>query len=338
MVDRDMFGHRQAPPELEQQDADDSLILLVCFIVASCSVYLCCCTACCTRCFVCRWLGCPWFGKRQAAQNGDAPPRIEVVDGDLLGNDPALISHVRRGKSVGTAYLLLLTAGIFGAHHFYLERVMHGVLAIFTLNFLGLGWSIDVLAMPLYVRWANGGVAAFAPLDAPAWPLLCRLPVIAVVAFVAISSLVQRTPMLLNDIGVVDLDIRLAGTSANPYDLLRVQRGAPKKAVMKAQEQRLKEAQGSPECKAKPGGSACKGMQEDFSSAASYIIYGPSKESPSSARRKDSWRDRRKARKEADADDKPDKMSQEWGALFNATKEAFEWAIYNISDIFTFDE
>lgn len=40
------------------------------------------------------------------------------------------LSNGRCAKDMKTAYLLLFATGLFGAHHFYLERLLHGCLAV----------------------------------------------------------------------------------------------------------------------------------------------------------------------------------------------------------------
>lgn len=69
------------------------------------------------------------------------------------------------------SYVLWLNP-FFPAHHFYLQRLVHGccaqcnglregvqlewrLLALYTMNFLGCGWLLDAILMPYYVRSFN---------------------------------------------------------------------------------------------------------------------------------------------------------------------------------------
>lgn len=48
------------------------------------------------------------------------------------------------------AYLIWLFGGLFGLHHFYLRRPLHGILYGCTLGLCGLGWLADIFAIPRY--------------------------------------------------------------------------------------------------------------------------------------------------------------------------------------------
>ncbi|XP_070569576.1 uncharacterized protein [Ptychodera flava] len=58
-------------------------------------------------------------------------------------------------KSTCDAYVLGIPLGFLGLHHFYLDRIGFGLLYIFTLGLLGVGWIIDILRMPCLVRDVN---------------------------------------------------------------------------------------------------------------------------------------------------------------------------------------
>lgn len=58
-------------------------------------------------------------------------------------------------KSLTVAFLLWGTLGLFGAHHFYLRRDRHGMIHLFTLGGLFMGWMHDAFLMRHYVKWAN---------------------------------------------------------------------------------------------------------------------------------------------------------------------------------------
>lgn len=61
------------------------------------------------------------------------------------------------GTTKVTAYILCVSPlGIFGAHHFYLERYLNGVFYLATLGLFGFGWIFDMLRLPvLYERYAG---------------------------------------------------------------------------------------------------------------------------------------------------------------------------------------
>ena len=50
-------------------------------------------------------------------------------------------------KSKGTAYILWLFLGLFGAHRFYLNKVGTGILYFFTVGLFGVGWLYDLFTL-----------------------------------------------------------------------------------------------------------------------------------------------------------------------------------------------
>ena len=50
-------------------------------------------------------------------------------------------------KSKGTAYLLLIFLGAFGAHCFYLGKIGKGILYLFTFGLFGIGWFVDLFTL-----------------------------------------------------------------------------------------------------------------------------------------------------------------------------------------------
>ncbi|XP_072020788.1 uncharacterized protein [Amphiura filiformis] len=58
-------------------------------------------------------------------------------------------------KYIDDAYILAFPLGIFGAHHFYLNRPGLGIVYFCTLGIFGLGWIVDLFRMPALVRDAN---------------------------------------------------------------------------------------------------------------------------------------------------------------------------------------
>lgn len=50
-------------------------------------------------------------------------------------------------KSKKTAIICCLIGGVIGAHDFYLGRIVAGLIKLFTLNFVGFGWFIDMIKL-----------------------------------------------------------------------------------------------------------------------------------------------------------------------------------------------
>ena len=68
---------------------------------------------------------------------------------------------VLRIKSKGVAYLLWFFLGFLSAHRFYLGKIGSGILYLFTLQLLGIGWIIDLFTLGTQVDIYNalhGGV------------------------------------------------------------------------------------------------------------------------------------------------------------------------------------
>ncbi|XP_041355696.1 uncharacterized protein LOC121373253 [Gigantopelta aegis] len=58
-------------------------------------------------------------------------------------------------KSLVEAYILAVTLGILGAHHFYLRRPWFGIAYLFTFGLFGIGYVVDLCRMPCLVAAAN---------------------------------------------------------------------------------------------------------------------------------------------------------------------------------------
>jgi len=89
-----------------------------------------------------------------------ASARGAVLSIEYMSADEATTLAVERAakenKSLFVAYLLWLTLGAFGTHHFYLGRDEHAILHAASLNgALCFGWWRDFFCMPRYVRAAN---------------------------------------------------------------------------------------------------------------------------------------------------------------------------------------
>merc|ERR1711924_113195 len=100
----------------------------------------------------------------------------------------------------------------------------HGVLAATTLNFLMIGWTIDFMVMPFYLRTFNSKTVYFARHDRSCKRIL-RVPLLFMLWFIIFSFGFIKIPRLLQDAGIVDIDAAEAGTKENPYELFNIQRG-----------------------------------------------------------------------------------------------------------------
>ncbi|CAL1546237.1 unnamed protein product [Lymnaea stagnalis] len=71
-------------------------------------------------------------------------------------NEEMLLSPSGREKQLCAAYAIGLTPlGILGAHHYYLNRPIWGIVYTFTLGLMGLGWIFDWIRMTWLVSRAN---------------------------------------------------------------------------------------------------------------------------------------------------------------------------------------
>lgn len=67
--------------------------------------------------------------------------------------------ELTRYYSLTVAYLLWLVFGLLGGHWFYLGHPWRGVLYFCTAGIFGLGWIVDGINMPDYVRLRNDGLS-----------------------------------------------------------------------------------------------------------------------------------------------------------------------------------
>lgn len=58
-------------------------------------------------------------------------------------------------KSLGVAYLLWFFFGVLGVHHFYLGKVVRGVLYLLTFAWFTIGWWVDLFTLPRQVDMVN---------------------------------------------------------------------------------------------------------------------------------------------------------------------------------------
>ncbi|XP_059169252.1 uncharacterized protein LOC131951012, partial [Physella acuta] len=73
-------------------------------------------------------------------------------------NTPKIVRKYKK-KSIYIAYLLYITGGIFGIHHWYLKRSAWSILYQITLGFLGLGCVLDFFRIPSLVSHANDEIS-----------------------------------------------------------------------------------------------------------------------------------------------------------------------------------
>eukprot|EP00401_Gymnodinium_catenatum_P017816 CAMPEP_0117518012 /NCGR_PEP_ID=MMETSP0784-20121206/31909_1 /TAXON_ID=39447 /ORGANISM="" /LENGTH=266 /DNA_ID=CAMNT_0005313913 /DNA_START=197 /DNA_END=994 /DNA_ORIENTATION=- len=136
----------------------------------------------------------------------------------------ASLIEVEPTKLKSTAYLLWLTVGIFGGHHFYLDRPLHGLVATWTCNFMGAGLIVDAFMMPAYVRGFNGTrTIPGAPEGIrPKW-VFAAMALLAIV-WTTLAYIVVHGPVMLQRYNVVDI-ARLGGTVPNAYRVLGLPNG-----------------------------------------------------------------------------------------------------------------
>ncbi|CAE7679790.1 unnamed protein product, partial [Symbiodinium necroappetens] len=266
-----------------------------------------CCSCCCRCC----------CGKREVP----VPPPVAQPDAVQVDGRKVSVEHLIQTKDPRTAYFLWLTLGLVGAHHFYTDRLLHGVLAVIWPNFLGMGWCLDFLLIPTYVAAINRQVPAeVARPDNSCRRLCCRLPLICTVITTVFLSLVFLLPSFLHGTGLVDLEQRMAGTAGNPYVILEVERDTAPEDVRKAYSSQLREVEASKDCQA--SNKACRAKKQNLKKAADFILNGI----PRSAEPQREKKARRKTREPERSDDDPwgdwsDHLKAQWDALGDEIKE-----------------
>merc|ERR1719189_2986975 len=146
---------------------------------------------------------------------------------------------LRQKKELMTSYFLLMSVGATGGHHFYLNRLVHGMFCVWTFNFCGLGWVADFFMLPYYVNRCNRGSATVARWDGTLCHVLPRLPCIWFVMIAFPLAFLNYVPTGLHTLQVVDLQAKGAGTVQNPFDVLGVGRDAPAREAAGAYGRRM---------------------------------------------------------------------------------------------------
>lgn len=225
-----------------------------------------CCWGWGCRCCCCR--------KRQppppVPEESAGAVQVETV---LVNSQEIPVGHLRRYRDVKTCYLLWLGGGLFGAHHFYLDRFVHGLLAALSLNFFFVGWLLDMFTIPLLTRSFNKEVHRAGMNDGSCRRLCCFLPMMSVAIFGFLVGTYLAVPTLVKTSGLVDLDQKLAGTALNPFDILELPRGMSAvndfDKVKKAYEDRLAELEKMQQCV--QGTKECKKMRLQLTKAFRYV-------------------------------------------------------------------
>mmetsp|Transcript_5447 Transcript_5447/g.10377 ORF Transcript_5447/g.10377 Transcript_5447/m.10377 type:complete len:359 (-) Transcript_5447:50-1126(-) len=213
------------------------IIFVVGLLIWCCQRFACCCCCCCRR-------SCPSLHQRFAPaepDRGAAESATVKVDGKDMPVDLLV-----QKKELWTTYLLWISAGLTGAHHFYLDRLVHGVLSMLTLNFLLCGWMLDALMIPFYVRGFNSRTAGSARHDASCRHICLRLPMVMTIWACVVSVGITKTPRILHSFSVVDLDRDIAKTKENPYSMLGASPGDDSRTLARAYQEQKRKVQRSP--------------------------------------------------------------------------------------------
>lgn len=245
-----------------------------------------------------------------------------------VGDKDKLVTHLLQKKEVGTAYLLWANAGLVGAHHFYLDRVVHGVLSLGSLNFLFCGWVLDALLIPVYVRSFNSRTAGVARHDASCRHICSRLPVVFILWSVVFYLVVAKTPRFMHELGLVDLDRAIAKTKENPYTLLGVQPDTEMNHVYAAYRDKQKHESKMLMCDRK-----CKENLAEYKKAYNYISGGwkeqveDSKAKRKKRRRKDTEESEDEAHNQAWSD-WSEFVSLEWKVILEKAQDGLKEGVW----------
>eukprot|EP00930_Biecheleria_cincta_P036674 TRINITY_DN25137_c0_g2_i1.p1 TRINITY_DN25137_c0_g2~~TRINITY_DN25137_c0_g2_i1.p1 ORF type:complete len:281 (-),score=47.35 TRINITY_DN25137_c0_g2_i1:64-855(-) len=162
---------------------------------------------------------------RLCCQCSRAPPAVRLSPD--AARETVDASFLQPRKQVQTSYFLWLFGAVFPMHHFYLGRLVHGMIATWTLNFCGIGWVLDAFFIPRYVRTFNKeNCAENAPYDNSRRKLFCQFPLLVFGMLGGLLAFGVYLPTLLHHMQVVDLDRVAAQTQVNPYELLGISSSA----------------------------------------------------------------------------------------------------------------
>ena len=98
---------------------------------------------------------CPKCGK-QVEEISQAQPNIVINNSNENVNTNIAGAGYRKACNKWISFLLCLFLGFVGGHKFYEGKIGMGILYIFTLGLLGIGWLIDMIVIlckpnPYYV-------------------------------------------------------------------------------------------------------------------------------------------------------------------------------------------
>jgi len=233
-----------------RQLAEALVYLCACAGALSVAVVFACCCCCCPR----LWRGC--LGaccccRSLARARGAERSRDECRDEVAASVKQALTPQLRRKKELGTAYLLWFFGGFAGAHHFYLDRLVQGMLAAWSFNFFFVGWLTDLFQMPLYVRTFNARAADVALRDRSFRRLYACVPLAMGIWIGSLLGFICCCPRAIHNWGFLDIDKTIAGTRENPYDLLGIPRNASRSDAETAYRREWSRTQSVWDCDAK---------------------------------------------------------------------------------------
>ena len=82
---------------------------------------------------------------------------VPVVTSSTMssGSNTVQVIMPANQKNLGEAYLLAVTLGFFGAHHFYLARPNIGIVYLLTFGLCGIGYLVDLCRLPFLVKETN---------------------------------------------------------------------------------------------------------------------------------------------------------------------------------------
>lgn len=101
------------------------------------------------------------FARMEAQRKAPYERRMAPIRARTAELDAAAAARPPAPKSFSITLILWVFLGIFGAHRFYLGYWKSGLLWLFTLGFVGVGWVIDAFRLAfLYDRRMGGDFRA----------------------------------------------------------------------------------------------------------------------------------------------------------------------------------